>query len=50
MNNKDVFNQIVECLAIIAENPNVYSKSLVHEITVLSEMINTEEDSDETQK
>ena len=43
MNNKDILNQIVECLAIIAENPNVYSKTLADEITKLGGMINTEE-------
>lgn len=40
--NKEILHQIIECLAIIAENPNVYSKSLSDEIIKLGGMIEEE--------
>ena len=40
--DKEVLNQIVECLALIALNPNVYSGQLKHEVEKLSYMIKEE--------
>lgn len=50
MDNKEIFNQIVECLALITVNPNVYSNSLREEVEKLASMINEEETKDETKE
>lgn len=44
---KKTLNKIVNCLAIIAENPNMYSKELVSEIEALASMIDEMEDTNE---
>lgn len=46
--NKEILNQIVECFVSIANNPNVYSKDIAHEIEKLGRMIE-EETNDEGQ-
>lgn len=42
MKNKEILKQIVECLTLIALNPNVYSGHLKHEVEKLSNMIEEE--------
>ena len=48
--DKEILDKIVECLAIIAVNPNVCSKSLILELSNLAEMINKKETKDEKEK
>ena len=44
---KEILNKIVDCLALITQNANVYSRELCSEIEELNKMVNDMEHSDE---